>query len=842
MTREATPEIARPERLQPVSSPVNTYVRPAEPTRSNLWDLAQGLAAFDSGLDGYLKKRQGETDKADQETALRDFYANNRVGYAEGVASGAIPANKSPVYRETWKGAEGQRLGIRLSEQFNQAYLSWEGKNEDNPTGLDTFLNDFLSENLQGVEDPEVLAGLNPYLEQLTTNAYTQFQTDQANVVYSKGVQVQAGIVGDLIDHADIQGDGSDTGTDYEGLWEDILSQRGTALSGGMRSGDFDKNVVATIASKAVEHGDEGILDLLDKTLPGGEIAISSYPEFRDAKSTALAAIAVERRRKMEDDSRAQTAADKEAEAEIVRGVLDTLANDPMADIPEETIAAWSKYNPEARNKLDSYRKSRMDSSVLESPEQQMAVERAILGGATAEDILDLYADGTITNPDTFKSAIDRVKKRQDALMDDMVQTQEYKRVVSTLKERLALDEVGAMFAPDGLTDEALDAVHDLDDMVMDWANENPNASAWERNKFIQQAGDMVLGRIVRAEDQGLDQATTDYINNSGQGSPQYISEEDAAQLKASAEPTAPAGEPQADAPAQDPASVDADTLRIYGMDKPPLFDTIDESSRMVIEQRAKQLNITPQEYAVEIWKAIRQGLGKPADFQPDLGGDPGLPNPEAYAPVTDDAQAPVEEVSQAETPAAEVVPASLTATTTPEVQQVSQVLDLLGSTEGTDRGRGYNESLGYGAYTDGDVELTSMTLADIDALQGQMLRHPDNKWNSSALGRYQIIRTTLRSLKKKMGLPDDTLFTPEVQDAMALQLLKDRGLDKYLAGKITLAAFQNNLAKEWASLPTTSGKGAYKGQNVGAKGSSITAILKAIKGDPEADDGTITV
>lgn len=38
-------------------------------------------------------------------------------------------------------------------------------------------------------------------------------------------------------------------------------------------------------------------------------------------------------------------------------------------------------------------------------------------------------------------------------------------------------------------------------------------------------------------------------------------------------------------------------------------------------------------------------------------------------------------------------------------------MLDLTGKSEGTYKSRGYNETLGYGAYTNGDVDLISMTL-----------------------------------------------------------------------------------------------------------------------------------
>lgn len=101
---------------------------------------------------------------------------------------------------------------------------------------------------------------------------------------------------------------------------------------------------------------------------------------------------------------------------------------------------------------------------------------------------------------------------------------------------------------------------------------------------------------------------------------------------------------------------------------------------------------------------------------------------------------------------------------------------DLIGHYEGTDRGRGYNETLGYGRFTGGDVNLTQMTLREILELQRKMLAHPDNHYNSSAVGRYQIVSKTLKGLIKELGLSLDTQFTPELQDRLADQLIRGRG------------------------------------------------------------------
>lgn len=157
-------------------------------------------------------------------------------------------------------------------------------------------------------------------------------------------------------------------------------------------------------------------------------------------------------------------------------------------------------------------------------------------------------------------------------------------------------------------------------------------------------------------------------------------------------------------------------------------------------------------------------------------------------------------------------------------------LLDLIGFTEGTDKKRGYNETLAYGALTGGNVDLVSMTMKQIDELQGRMLANKANKWNSSALGRYQIVRTTRRNIQKALSIPSTALFDKEMQDRMACYLLGVRGIDKYLAGRLSEDTLLTNLSKEWASLPGPNGKGAYSGQRVAVTADRVRNCLSEVR------------
>ncbi|UIY29186.1 hypothetical protein LZK73_21880 [Neorhizobium galegae] len=158
-------------------------------------------------------------------------------------------------------------------------------------------------------------------------------------------------------------------------------------------------------------------------------------------------------------------------------------------------------------------------------------------------------------------------------------------------------------------------------------------------------------------------------------------------------------------------------------------------------------------------------------------------------------------------------------------------LFNLLGKSEGTDKGDGYNETLSYGAYTGGDVNLVGMTLAEIDALQTKMLAHPKNSMNSSAVGRYQVVRTTLRKVKKALSLSDTLKYSKDLQDTIALHLLEGRGLSKYIEGSLKEDTFLTNMAKEWASIPTPSGSGYYDNQSrTPVAPSEVRAVLAEVK------------
>jgi muramidase (phage lysozyme) len=132
--------------------------------------------------------------------------------------------------------------------------------------------------------------------------------------------------------------------------------------------------------------------------------------------------------------------------------------------------------------------------------------------------------------------------------------------------------------------------------------------------------------------------------------------------------------------------------------------------------------------------------------------------------------------------------------------------------------------------------DLSAMTVKEILLW---MKARTDAGSPSSATGRYQFMRKTLLGLIRDLGIPESRKFTPELQDYMATHLLKIRGLDKFLAGKLSKEGFALNLSKEWASLPNpVTGKSYYAGDGLNKSHVSVQAVydvLEAIRKQPSA-------
>jgi conjugal transfer mating pair stabilization protein TraG len=136
-----------------------------------------------------------------------------------------------------------------------------------------------------------------------------------------------------------------------------------------------------------------------------------------------------------------------------------------------------------------------------------------------------------------------------------------------------------------------------------------------------------------------------------------------------------------------------------------------------------------------------------------------------------------------------------------------------------------------FGNARNSQVQFTTMTVGQVLEWQRQFAASGQA---STAVGRYQFIDTTLQGLVDELGIAQDELFDPTMQDRLANKLLQRRGLYEYVEQKISKEEFAHNLSKEWAALPRVIGDAPtasyYAGDGLNTARLSIEEISKSIE------------
>lgn len=160
-------------------------------------------------------------------------------------------------------------------------------------------------------------------------------------------------------------------------------------------------------------------------------------------------------------------------------------------------------------------------------------------------------------------------------------------------------------------------------------------------------------------------------------------------------------------------------------------------------------------------------------------------------------------------------------------------LLALIGSIEAP---QGYDQVYG-GSRIATPRRLTQMTVGEVLQWQDRSVAAGSA---SSAAGRYQIIRKTLRGLANKGYVRHSDRFDKRTQDRLGVVLMEQRGLRKYQAGRISATQFGQNLSQEWASLPAITkdkrgrnakGQSYYAGDGLNHARTSQRTLMNTITG-----------
>ncbi|MCP5082759.1 MAG: hypothetical protein GY948_13815 [Alphaproteobacteria bacterium] len=160
-------------------------------------------------------------------------------------------------------------------------------------------------------------------------------------------------------------------------------------------------------------------------------------------------------------------------------------------------------------------------------------------------------------------------------------------------------------------------------------------------------------------------------------------------------------------------------------------------------------------------------------------------------------------------------------------VEGLAPLLNLIGKHESGNNYTAYYAHAGNKT----DPELTTMTVNAVIAFQKKFVKGGSP---SSAMGWYQIIRKTLEGLKSSLKLSGNEKFDAAMQDKLGVELLNQRGLQRFLSGSLSETNFAHNVSKEWASFPRATGSkpelSFYAGDGLNKAHASLADVRAALK------------
>jgi len=175
-------------------------------------------------------------------------------------------------------------------------------------------------------------------------------------------------------------------------------------------------------------------------------------------------------------------------------------------------------------------------------------------------------------------------------------------------------------------------------------------------------------------------------------------------------------------------------------------------------------------------------------------------------------------------------------------------LFDLIDRTEG---GGNYSTLFGHSQRAGGafaGVDVSKMTIGQLDQFANQygpwvkneLARQGQKPRIATPMGRHQIVNSTLQSAAKEMGLSPDTVFSKDVQDAIAMHIA-----DKALAGPRTMQGKMDALRGQWEGFKNVSNaqlsaaitsyengdRSALTGSSAGGSGPSVDPeVIKAYR------------
>jgi hypothetical protein len=157
-----------------------------------------------------------------------------------------------------------------------------------------------------------------------------------------------------------------------------------------------------------------------------------------------------------------------------------------------------------------------------------------------------------------------------------------------------------------------------------------------------------------------------------------------------------------------------------------------------------------------------------------------------------------------------------------------------------------YDMVYAYGKTLAPSKPVSEMTMREVFEFQTDLINATKGKvkgtsLGTSAVGKYQVLRKSLfgngtpedpmeNSWADKLGLDENTIFSPEVQEKIGMLALREAGYNSFRSGKKSEEVFHNRISDIWASVAKADGTDKY-GQGIHTLKADLQSMYNSILG-----------
>ncbi|MDE2066044.1 MAG: transglycosylase SLT domain-containing protein [Bradyrhizobium sp.] len=485
--------------------------------------MATSLQSLSSDLASWGEQQQKDQQQADYLKGQADFYNQTQQGYAEGVRTDQIPANKSPYYAKGYNNAMGVAAGFQLEDKFAASYDNWSADHQG-PTDPQAFEQWFADQAKGSItnDNPDFLKGVLPHLQEIHNRYHDRFNKEQdRNAQYTAQAGFGAAAAGAIDStmqnwQADANA-GNVQKPDMVGLGAAIETLRQRGYDMGMKPQQIDQSLVDAIQAKALQYRDPDLLGLFDTKSSAGP-ALGDTPYGRDAKQKTIDSLNSLWTKETAEAHIQLEREDKLAANAAKASIVDQILKDPKAPIDESLINTVQKVDGNFKLDLLKWRDQVLTNQTADDPRKANQLFQDILQGGDGMDKLtkairagDVQSVDGVTKAVTFIKAVQDFNKSQSGILNTSA-AKMYQRQIEEIGIESKFAKGRLLGGPIVLTEDGRQAISNYRYGLMQWGIQNPNASVLDQETYAAKLGEQVLkgfsqdkGQVVYATPPSVD-------------------------------------------------------------------------------------------------------------------------------------------------------------------------------------------------------------------------------------------------------------------------------------------------------------------------------------------------